>query len=143
MTLNVLQRLSPATAIPLRCTPIMSLPEEPNVMDAVSGTAQSTTGPEARVFAETPRHEIELTSSGTWCERYRAVSGSTHRTLESRERQSPYRTRRSECTTCPLSNLPPIRGTGSPIRGADSSHLTTGPRRCTELIFSACDELQI
>ena len=35
----------------------MSLPEEPNVMDAVSGTAQSTPGPEVRVFAETLRHE--------------------------------------------------------------------------------------
>ena len=54
---KVLQRLSPATAIPLRYTPIISLPEEPNVMDAVSGTAQSTPGPEVRVFVETPRHE--------------------------------------------------------------------------------------
>ena len=35
----------------------MSLPEEPNVMDAVSGTAQSTPGLEVRVLAETSRHE--------------------------------------------------------------------------------------
>ena len=44
-------------SIPLRYPPIMSLPEEPNVMDAGSGIAQCTPGPEVRVFAETPRHE--------------------------------------------------------------------------------------
>jgi hypothetical protein len=36
---------------------------------------------------------IELTYSGFRCAGYGAVSGSSHRTLESRERQSPYSTR--------------------------------------------------
>jgi len=72
--------------IPLRCQPIMSLLEEPTAMDAISGTPSPHQNQRPVSLLRPQDTIIELTYPGHRCGWYRAVSGSTPRTIERGER---------------------------------------------------------